>query len=175
MLKNSNQVTCLRCKTTNEFHIENSGPHIKAICDNCGIYIKFLPKDFINGTGNRYPVNKMAADKIIHLRVDVTKLNKEWFYKGEKGTYADMVLFFNNEQDQYESNGMITQSVPARIYEKEKDKPVKERTQGAILGNAKVWEKKAADGGESVPGSESKKKKAVEKKEEEEDDNDLPF
>lgn len=39
------EVICLRCGTTNEFHIEKSGPHIKAVCNNCSLYIKFLPQE----------------------------------------------------------------------------------------------------------------------------------
>lgn len=46
-------VVCVRCSTINEYHTEVSGPHVKAICDNCGRYIKFLsqekPKRFYFG------------------------------------------------------------------------------------------------------------------------------
>lgn len=115
------------------------------------------------------------ADKIIHLRIDVSKINKQWLFKGEKGTYLDATLFYNEEQDQFESNGMIVQSVPRVVYEKEKDKPKNEKTKGEILGNAKVFG--SAGNRESVPGSESSKSKgSTKKKEEEEDiDDDLPF
>lgn len=39
------EVICLRCNTTNEFYVQKSGPHIKAICNNCNQYIKFIPQE----------------------------------------------------------------------------------------------------------------------------------
>jgi len=87
------------------------------------------------------------ADKVINLRIDVTKINKEWLFKGEKGTYLDLALFYNEEKDSYDNNGMIVQSVPKSI--RDKDKTVK----GAILGNCKEF---AAGAGnkEASPGTE---------------------
>lgn len=96
------------------------------------------------------------ADKIINLRIDVTKLNKAHFFKGEKGTYADCVLFYNEEQDQFGANGMIVQSVSKEVYEKEKNLPKDQKTKGAILGNAKVWGN-SSNVREGVPGSEQAK------------------
>lgn len=157
-------VKCQRCQTVNQFTVEQSGPHLKAVCDNCGRYIKFLKQD---------KILNMASDKIIHLRINVKKINKDWLYEGEKGTYLDCTVFYNEEQDEYESNGMITQSVPAKIYEKEKDVEKSKRTRGEILGNCKEF-KKGGGNSESVPGSEKKtKKKEAEAENETEDD--LPF
>ena len=79
------------------------------------------------------------ADKTIQLRIDVTKLKKEWFFKGEKGTYADLTVFYNEVPDQYQTNGMVVQQVPKDVYEKEKNLPKDQRTVGPILGNAKDW------------------------------------
>lgn len=119
------------------------------------------------------------ADKIIHIRIDVQKINKAWLFKGEKGTYLDATVFYNEEQDQYESNGMIVQSVPNDIYKKEKAAGVakKDMTKGEILGNCKEW---AAGGGnrEAVPGSEQKSKAGSKKaavQEEQDVEDDLPF
>lgn len=86
------------------------------------------------------------ADKIINVRIDVTKLKKEWFFKGEKGTYADVAIFYNEEQDQYGNNGMVVQSVPKE--EREKDKNAK----GPILGNCRVWKKGGGVNTEAMPG-----------------------
>lgn len=86
------------------------------------------------------------ADKFIHIRINVKKINKEWLYTGEKGNYLDAVVHFNEVQDSYGSNGMITQSVPKDVYLK--DKTIK----GVILGNSKVWEKNSDDRSESIPG-----------------------
>ena len=68
--------------------------------------------------------------KIISVKIDVTKIEKERLYKGSKGTYLDAVLMYNDEADQYGNNGMIIQSVTKE--ERESGK------RGAILGNAKV-------------------------------------
>lgn len=87
------------------------------------------------------------ADKIINVRVDVTKLKKEWFFKGEKGTYADIAIFYNEEQDQYGNNGMVVQSVPKA--EREKDNTLR----GPILGNCRVYVKSDSSAfAEGMPG-----------------------
>ena len=39
------EVICLRCQTTNEFYVVQSGPHLKAMCNNCNQYIKFLSQE----------------------------------------------------------------------------------------------------------------------------------
>ncbi len=39
------EVICQRCLTSNQFHVVKSGPHVKAICDNCNQYIKFIPQE----------------------------------------------------------------------------------------------------------------------------------
>ena len=38
-------ITCKKCQTTNDFHVVTTGPHIKAICNNCNQYIKFIPQE----------------------------------------------------------------------------------------------------------------------------------
>lgn len=38
-------VKCNRCGTVNDYTATPSGPHIKAICNNCHQYIKFLPQE----------------------------------------------------------------------------------------------------------------------------------
>ena len=82
---------------------------------------------------------KTMADKFIKLKINVREINKEWLFVGEKGTYANLTLMFNEEEDGYGNNGMIVQDVPKTIYEKEKSLPKEKRTKGTILGNAKVW------------------------------------
>ena len=68
----------------------------------------------------------------IALKIDVTKIDKARLYKGAKGTYLDAIYHYDDEADQYDNHGMITQSVS----KEERDAG----TQGAILGNGKiVW------------------------------------
>lgn len=65
----------------------------------------------------------------VNLKVDVTKLDKDRFYTGKKGTYADLVVFIDTENtSQYGDHGVITQS-------KNKDEDIKL----PILGNAKIF------------------------------------
>lgn len=102
------------------------------------------------------------ADKIIKVRIDVKKLVKEWFFKGEKGTYLDVTILYNEDQDQYQTNGMVVQDVPKAVYEKDKS------TKGPILGNCKNWAtQKAERDAEAQPGAQAGTMGAV--------DDDLPF
>ena len=76
----------------------------------------------------------------LSVRIDVTKIDKERLNKGEKGTYLDLTTFVDTaEQDQYENNGFISQSVD----KEEREKGV----QPPILGNVKVF----YTDGESAP------------------------
>lgn len=94
--------------------------------------------------------------KIIAIKIDVTKIDKERLYKGSKGTYLDMVLFLNDEADQYGQHGMITQSVS----KEERESGVK----GAILGNVKV-----------ISTDQPKPPQKVSKADTEPQEDDLPF
>ena len=73
----------------------------------------------------------------INLKIDVSKIDKAKLFKGEKGTYLDATVFVDvDNKDQYDSNGMITQSWKDAI-----------KGQTPILGNCKVfW----SDSGEGV-------------------------
>ena len=71
----------------------------------------------------------------IGLKINVSKIDKERMFSGEKGTYLDATVFVDlDELDQYGNSGMITQSW--------KDQA---KGEGPILGNAKVFWK--GDGG----------------------------
>jgi len=68
----------------------------------------------------------------VSLKIDVSKIDKNRLFKGQKGVYLDATVFIDtNELDQYGNSGMITQNVT----KEEKDQGVK----GAILGNCKVF------------------------------------
>lgn len=68
--------------------------------------------------------------KLIAIKIDVTKIDKERLFQGAKGQYLDAVVFVNDEEGQYGDNGMITQSVS----KDEREAGVK----GNILGNVKI-------------------------------------
>ena len=68
----------------------------------------------------------------VSVRIDVTKIDKDKLYKGQKGQYLDLTTFINlDEQDKYGNNGFISQSVS----KEERDAGVKT----PILGNVKVF------------------------------------
>lgn len=73
----------------------------------------------------------------VSLKIDVTKIDKARLFKGAKGTYLDATVFIDDEKDQYDNNGMITQNVT----KEERDSGER----GAILGNCKIfWRDEAA-------------------------------
>lgn len=88
--------------------------------------------------------NLHMADKVIKLRINVLAVIKEWMFKGEKGTYLDCTLLYNESQDSHGNNGVIVQDVPKDVYKADTSK------KGPILGNGKVWEKQVNN--ESSPG-----------------------
>ena len=74
-------------------------------------------------------------------KLDVTKIDKEKLFKGQKGTYLDATVFIDVDQkDQYDNNGMITQSA-------------EKGEKGNILGNCKVFWSNGLDDSGSRQGS----------------------
>lgn len=72
----------------------------------------------------------------IHLKLDVSKIDKSLLFKGQKGTYLDATVFVNLDQaDQYGNNGMITQDETKENRDGGKN--------GPILGNCKVFWKES--------------------------------
>lgn len=68
----------------------------------------------------------------VSLKINVSNIEKERLFKGQKGTYLDATAFIDLEQlDEYGNSGMITQDVS----KEERQKGVK----GPILGNCKVF------------------------------------
>ena len=77
----------------------------------------------------------------VSLKIDVSKIDKDRLFNGQKGVYLDATVFVDIDTlDQYGNNGMITQDVS----KEEKQQGVK----GNILGNCKVfWN----DSGQQAP------------------------
>lgn len=69
--------------------------------------------------------------KLINLKVDVTKIDKSRLYKGEKGTYLDLVVSLNDEADQF-GNDVATWQNQTKD---ERDA----KAQKNYLGNGKVF------------------------------------
>ena len=68
--------------------------------------------------------------RIIRLKIDVKKIDKDRLFSGSKGTYLDATVFLDDEAGQYGDNGMITQDVSKEEREA--------GTKGNILGNATI-------------------------------------
>ena len=66
---------------------------------------------------------------MIIAKIDVTKIDKEKMYKGQKGTYLDLILI-ESRNDKYENDYMVVQGVTKEDREA--------GVRGAILGNAKI-------------------------------------
>lgn len=49
------------------------------------------------------------SGKLITAKIDVTKILKSKLYAGQKGTYLDLVIWVNDEPDQYENDVSIEQ------------------------------------------------------------------
>jgi len=95
----------------------------------------------------------------ISVRIDVTKIDKSRLYKGAKGTYLDLTTFVDtDQQDQYENNGFISQSLTKEEREAKAQTP--------ILGNVKVF---------YTDGAAPQAKAQVADMSIEEMDDDLPF
>lgn len=68
----------------------------------------------------------------VHLKIDVTKIDKELLFEGKKGKYLDATVFINpDEANEYGDHGMIRQDVSKEAREAGE--------KGAILGNARVF------------------------------------
>ena len=67
---------------------------------------------------------------MIIAKIDVTKLDKSQFFKGQKGIYTDLMLIPNKDGgDQYGNDGFVSQGVSKEA----RDKGEK----GKIVGNYK--------------------------------------
>lgn len=126
-------VVCMRCGLMDDYRTEESGPHLKAICNGCDRYIKFLPKP----RAAVQTAHKKNMGQIISVRIDVMKIDKARLFVGEKGTYLDITLLMRDQADSYGNHGMVVQQVTKE-----------ERlagTKGPILGNAKIIGQQASE------------------------------
>lgn len=77
---------------------------------------------------------------MIIAKIDVTKLDKGHFFKGQKGTYADLVLIPNKDGvDQYGNDGFVSQGISKEARDSGK--------KGAIIGNYRKINRGGADPG----------------------------
>lgn len=122
-------------------------------------YLHYIKKQFKQKNMAEKPktVNQSSPEKrFIDISIDVKKINKDWLFEGEKGTYLHMTLQMLPDGliDGYGNLGMVTQKVPKKVWDDEKSLPVAEKSRGAILGNAAEFERKKASS-EGAPGTEA--------------------
>lgn len=80
----------------------------------------------------------------LSVKLDVSKIQKERLFKGEKGVYLDLTSFIDlDNPDEYGQHGFIAQSVT----KEEREAGV----QTPILGNVKVFYREDGQGVASEP------------------------
>ena len=68
----------------------------------------------------------------LNIKIDVTKLDKDRFFQGEKGLYVDMSTFINTEGiGEYGDHGIITQQCSKEERESGMKMP--------IVGNVRIF------------------------------------
>ena len=73
----------------------------------------------------------------IIAKINVKKINKDWLFAGNKGTYLDAVIYENDAVDQFGNSHVIKQNPPREM-----------RDQGAkpiIIGNCKWMPQKGGN------------------------------
>ena len=89
---------------------------------------------------------------MILAKIDATKIDKAHLFKGQKGTYLDLVLIPNrNGVDQYGNDGMVTQGITKEARDKGEN--------GPILGNYRKINRGASEP-VATPKTQSTKAKA---------------
>lgn len=99
----------------------------------------------------------------LSVRIDVSKIEKERLYKGEKGTYLDLSTYIDmDNKDQYGNNGFISQSTSKEEREAGVRTP--------ILGNVRIYH---VDGGQ--PAQKTVSQPVQQPAQQESFDDDIPF
>lgn len=102
----------------------------------------------------------MSNYTIINVKIDVTKIDKDRLFRGERGTYLDATILVAPDADQYGNFGFIVQD-PSKE-EREADAKAK----GTPIGNVRRV---------SLPKSAAQPKPAPKPPQQDEDDSGLPF
>ncbi len=98
-------VICQRCGLIDDYRTVPAGPHIKAICNGCNRYIKFVSQ---NNDAGRKPVNTEKMGQLINGSLCLTdivehaKKGHSAFNKGKNGKiYFNITEWVNDEKDDY--------------------------------------------------------------------------
>ena len=101
----------------------------------------------------------------IRLKINVSKIDKDLLFRGQKGVYLNATVFLTPDQpNDYGDHGMITQDVSKEAREAGE--------KGPILGNAKVF---FTEGGTSPQAASHAKTHASNTQQEEDFSDPIPF
>jgi hypothetical protein len=105
----------------------------------------------------------------VHIKIDVTKIDKELLFQGKGAKYLDATVFIDQENpSQYGDHGMVTQDVSKEAREA--------GTKGNILGNVKVfWTGESQQGGQQVPNTGTQQSQQAAPSNFDNFDDDIPF
>ena len=116
----------------------------------------------INQTNNLI-LKQITMSAIINVSLDVTKLPKEKFVKGKKGTYINLTMYLQDEADQFGNNASLT------VAQTQEEREAKDNR--LYLGNGKIaW----TDGNISAAERQDSSKSSAPEVSDE-DTSDLPF
>ena len=86
------QHTCHKCGCISELDFNFAGPHIKAVCSDCGFYVKFFDSKFIpDPIELKIKINVLAncdLNKILKAKEEIGL-----FYEGIKGISAKIAYW----------------------------------------------------------------------------------
>lgn len=84
-------IACKKCGLVDDYREEKSGPHIKAICNGCNSYIKFLPQPIDGETIMYFGKYKDRPLKEIPLSYWVFMIEKDKL-NGSLKSYAQQLI-----------------------------------------------------------------------------------
>ena len=82
----------------------------------------------------------------IRLKIDVTKIIRDWIFEGKKGKYVDATLWLDSKDtDDYGNNGSIKHDRPKGLREAEKNLPKEQHTIEPFIGSASIFFHKSSE------------------------------
>lgn len=141
-------MVCQRCGLIDDFYTVPSGPHIKAMCNGCGRYIKFVKQH--NKVSNPAPGNigvtiymMLTGSLCLTDLIEKAKSGHSAFSKGKNGKiYVNFVQWVNDDADQYGNHSSFNLGSSK---EKREAELAANGGKKIYFGNAKVQEKGSAN------------------------------
>ncbi len=110
LLKVNENIICKRCGSINDYYVVKTGPHKKAICNNCGIYIKFTKQSTLP---EEQPASKTMSTLITGSicftdLMEKAKAGHSAFSRAKNGkVYFNFTEWINDEADQYGNHASL--------------------------------------------------------------------